>query len=144
MSEDNQKTHMTLFPESQQLNRTNWVEWKSRIQLILLAKGLLGHINGTEPAPTPSGTTITVEATAALAKWRKDNVIAKTTIMLNMTDLTGCGINPIAMSAAEFWNGLVSMRERRSKLAVINAEEYLKACKYVPGTDLNAHFDEMW
>ena len=112
MSDEKERTRVMVFTESQQLNRTNWVEWKSRIQLVLMSQGLLGHIDGTEPAPTTSGTTITVDATTALAKWKKDDTIVKTTITLNMTDLSGCGIDPISTTALEFWTGLVALRER--------------------------------
>ena len=143
MSEDEKRTRVTILSESQQLNRTNWTEWKARIQLILMSQGLIGHIDGSTPVPTPTGTTITIEATNTLAKWKKDDVTVKATITLNMTDLTGCGLDPISSTSLEFWQGLVALRERKNELTAMNAEEYLKSCKYSPGTDLTTHFDEM-
>ena len=143
MSEDEKRTWVTILSESQQLNRTNWTEWKARIHLILMLQGLIGHIDGTNLASSPSGMMITIEASNTLAKWKKDDVTVKATITLNMMDLTGCGIDPITTTSLEFWKGLVALRERKNELTMMNAEEYLKNCKYSPGTDLTAHFEEM-
>ncbi|TFY53217.1 hypothetical protein EVJ58_g9569 [Rhodofomes roseus] len=137
MSNERDKLHIPLFPESQQLNRTNWMEWKTRISTILRLKGLLGYLDGTTPIPSAAA------GTTAIEKWRKNDDLVKGIITLNMTDLSGRGADPDTMNAHEFWSALLAVRERRSELAVLNAEEYLKACKYVPGSDVHAHFDEM-
>lgn len=108
-----------------------------------MSQCLIHHIDGTKAAPTISGTTITVEASTALDTWNQDDMIVKATITLNMTDLMGCGIDPITTTAREFWVGLVAVWERRNELTAMNAEEYLKACKYVPGTNMMAHFEEL-
>ena len=95
MSKELNKTRVTILPESQQLNQMNWIERNNRIQIILMSQGLISHIDGMELALTILGTTITIKATAARDAWSKEDMIMKATIMLNMTDLMGCGIDLI-------------------------------------------------
>ena len=45
MSEELNKTRVTILPESQQLNQMNWIKWKNRIQIILLSQGLISHFD---------------------------------------------------------------------------------------------------
>lgn len=93
-------------------------------------------------AATPKESTVK-EIQAAIEKWDREDPLAKGTVTLNMMDVTGCGVEADEATAHEFWKRLLAVRERKSELASMNAEEYLKSCKYAANSDLNAHFVEL-
>ncbi|TFY57497.1 hypothetical protein EVJ58_g6983 [Rhodofomes roseus] len=140
MADDKEK--VLILPENFHLTRSNWIQWKSKILTIAELKGVLEHLDGTTSAPIPVADTPTPTEAKAIAKWRKDDLLAKATCTLNM-DIESCGIEPHGKTAHEFWSALLAVKERRSELAIQNADEYLRACKYVPGDDIHAHIEEL-
>ncbi|KAH9940314.1 hypothetical protein B0H21DRAFT_710892 [Amylocystis lapponica] len=138
-----------IFPESQQLGLTNWQNWKAKILAIVRVRKLYGHFTGTlvrpsDPSPGEVDPVQILATTTAQQKWDDNDELAITIIITNIIDLASSGLNTDeGRTAYQIWSQLVGLREKRDQLTVMNAEDYLKACKWQPGTDLHTHVAEL-
>ncbi|KAH9944935.1 hypothetical protein B0H21DRAFT_709424 [Amylocystis lapponica] len=137
-----------IFPESQQLGQANWQNWKAKILAIVRVRKLYGYFVGTITRPvdsSPGAPAATVEAVrAAQAVWDDQDQLAATIIITNIIDLASSGLNiDEGRTACQIWTQLTALREKRDQLTVMNAEDYLKACKWQTGMDIHSHIAEL-
>ncbi|GBE79255.1 hypothetical protein SCP_0204530 [Sparassis crispa] len=97
---------LSILPESQQLARDNWLEWKRRILAICGPKCLVGHLDGTKTWPN--------YPTPLIDEWEDRDELAKSTITLNIRDLIGSSVD-LDETAHEIWTKLTQIRENRRK-----------------------------
>ncbi|KAJ8594387.1 hypothetical protein M405DRAFT_729837, partial [Rhizopogon salebrosus TDB-379] len=104
----------------------DWPLWKGRLELSLLARGLLGHLtnNGKPINPadgqaagwSPTTTTEIAEMQAyeaAIKKWTEDNVVVRQQIAILLPDSLFIQLLPLS-SAKEFYDTLKGQFEKRS------------------------------
>ncbi|KAH9949153.1 hypothetical protein B0H21DRAFT_707244 [Amylocystis lapponica] len=108
---------LPIFPESQQLGRHNWQDWKERLIAIFEYRKIYGHIDGssTRPLDTSPGAepSAVAAAVARQESWDDDDVAVKTIIRLNIVDFPSSGVVTAGKTAREVWDQLVARRERK-------------------------------
>ena len=133
----------------------NWVVYRDRLELSVMARGLEGHLDGQEVAPikpqpttAPDGTEIPVPTTVmevytkTLRNWMLQEAIAKQQIASTIPDLLYLNIKS-KTTTKEMWDALKNEFETRSKMFTIDLHKKLQEIRCTEGGDVRAHFESM-
>ncbi|KAF5373414.1 hypothetical protein D9615_009477 [Tricholomella constricta] len=138
--------NLFLLPPAEKFDGTNWIDWKTTIINAARAKGLLGYFGGQITCPTPDPTATATSywgsPNPTHEEWLQRDAYAQGMITLNVVNPVGQGVI-MDGTAAETWESLTTLRDAKSDLALINAEETLGAIKYTEGADIEKHFSAM-
>ncbi|KAF5387622.1 hypothetical protein D9615_000717 [Tricholomella constricta] len=142
--------NLFLLPTAEKFDGANWVEWKTTILNAARARGLMGYLQGTTTAPDPPDPDDTPTPTTAYwgspnptyEEWLQRDAYTQGMITLNVLNPIGQGV-AMEGTAAETWESLTSLRDAKSDLALINAEESLSLLKYSEGADMEKHLAAM-
>lgn len=69
--------------------------------------------------------------------WPSENIDLNDAALVTPLNLTG------RRSAHLLWTDLVRNHQRSDTVAIMNAEEHLRALRYIPGTSITDHFKEL-
>ncbi|KAJ3803888.1 hypothetical protein F5876DRAFT_2711, partial [Lentinula aff. lateritia] len=103
-----------VFPVEQQFVGTNLASWKLQLKALLTGKGLWGYIDGLIPRPSPPSDnqptiyppiTPVYSKLPSLEEWNFRDGVARSTIILNVADPRGMGIDDNGTSK-EVWDAI--------------------------------------
>ncbi|KAF5375858.1 hypothetical protein D9615_008280 [Tricholomella constricta] len=132
------------FPEDQQFDGTNYVNFKSRVLIAARGRGARGYLDGTIAKPLsqksdpPEGPTEWVSTSPSLEEWEIRDAWALGLIIYNTKNPIGYGLD-MDGTAAEAWAALNETYGTVSDIAAIGAETALRATMYSDGMDFLAH-----
>ncbi|KAF5374432.1 hypothetical protein D9615_009058 [Tricholomella constricta] len=139
-----------LLPTEEKFNGSNWNGFKTTITHAARARGVLGYLTGEitcPPAPQPMDSPMPTTSywgstSPTYDEWRQRDAYAQGMVTLNIINPVGQGTDTDGTSA-ETWASLTLVRDARSDLALINAENALSAILHTEGADIENHFAEM-
>src|SRR5436190_2928050 len=133
----------------------NWIVYKERLQLSLLARGLEGHLDGMTTRPVaPVGTTAAdgtitppkpeeIEAyQKSLREWTQNRAIAMQHIASTVPDTLYLRIRDKG-TVKDAWDALKNEFERRSRMYTIDLRRRLQDERCDEQGDVRAHFETM-
>jgi len=136
----------------------NWVTYKDRLQWSIDARGLLGHLDGTEKKPVDPSTLMGrgaswVPSTADEMKeivvynstnkeWRMGEAVVKQQIASTIPDTLFIQIKGLA-TAKEIFTYLANMFKQRSRIVSVELLRKLQELKCAEKTNVREHFDKM-
>ena len=137
------------------VDRSNWIIYKSRIELAAEAQGLHGYLIGTKVLPrhpqtgkddtwTPNKDEqkLIDEYDKAEPKWTKENAKVKQIIAASTPDMLYLKFHSLG-SAHSLWEALASEFEQCSGVVAIELRRKLQGVHCGEKADVRAHFSKM-
>ncbi|KAJ3792277.1 hypothetical protein GGU11DRAFT_862074 [Lentinula aff. detonsa] len=121
------------FPSEMMLEgEDNWWQYKREVTLAIESKGFAGYLDGSTPKPKDSAmSTITTTPTPPYSKtpapeeWYARDRFAVNTIVSNMVDPTGLGVD-YSKPAVQIWSDLISQFEQKNEELLLIHETNLQ------------------
>ena len=136
-------------------DRSNWIIYKSRIELAVEAQGLPGYLTGTKVLPPHPGAgkgdtwtptkdeqKLVDEYDKALPDWSRENAKVKQIIAASTPDTLHLKYHTLN-SAHSLWEALASEFEQHSAVVAIELRRKLQGLHCRDKADVRAHFSKM-
>lgn len=134
-----------------EVDGSNWVVYKDRLQWAADARGYLFHLDGTHSvptappapadpaAPTPAETAALATYNTALAEWTKGEAIVKQMIASTIPDSLFMKVRT-ETTALALWTSLANEFQGKSHMVVVDLRRRLQEQRATEKDDLRVHF----